>query len=137
MKRTCRLPGGQRKSTADAHERNPCSQGDFERLIGTMISGPVSLDNPEIEFRAILSEDRCYFGRVLFHLDRSSYDERNPGKRDFFHPGVMMPRMARTLVNLSCAQAGDVLLDPFCGTGGILIESSLLGVRTIGSDFDP
>ena len=129
--------GRAKKVHGGAHERNPCSQGDFERLIGTMIAGPVSLDRPEIEFRAILSEDRCYFGRVLFHLDRASYDLRNPGKRDFFHPGVMMPRMARTLVNLSRVQYGDVLLDPFCGTGGILIESSLLGVRTIGSDFDP
>lgn len=129
--------GRAKKVHGGCHERNPCSQKEFERLIGTMISGPVSLDNPAIEFRAILSEDRCYFGRVLFHLDRASYDERNPGKRDFFHPGVMMPRMARTLVNLSCAQSGDVLLDPFCGTGGILIESSILGARTIGSDFDP
>ena len=114
-----------------------CSQQDFERLIGTMIRGPVSLDVPEIEFRAILSEDRCYFGRVLFTIDRGGYDRRNPGKRSFFHPGVMMPRMARALVNISCAQKGDLLLDPFCGTGGILIESGLLGINAIGSDFDP
>jgi tRNA (guanine10-N2)-dimethyltransferase len=114
-----------------------CSQQEFERLIGTMIKGPVSLDVPEIEFRAILSEDRCYFGRVLFTNNRGSYDRRNPGKRSFFHPGVMMPRMARALVNISCAQKGDLLLDPFCGTGGILIEAGLIGIDVIGSDFDP
>jgi len=118
-------------------ERNPCSQREFERLIGTMISGPVSLDKPDREFRAILSEDRCYFGKVLFSIDRGAYDVRNPGKREFFHPGVMMPRMARTLINLTCSQAGDVVLDPFCGTGGILIEAEMLGMYTIGSDFDP
>jgi tRNA (guanine10-N2)-dimethyltransferase len=129
--------GRAKKIHGGAHERNPCSQSEFERLIGTMISGPVSLNHPEVEYRAILSEDRCYFGRVLFEIDRSSYDARNPGKRPFFHPGVMMPRMARTLVNLSCTHAGDTLVDPFCGTGGILIESALLGARTIGSDFDP
>ncbi|MCX6683045.1 MAG: methyltransferase domain-containing protein [Methanoregula sp.] len=114
-----------------------CSQQELERLIGTMIKGPVSLDVPEIEFRAILSEDRCYFGRVLFTIDRGGYDRRNPGNRSFFHPGVMMPRMARALVNISCAQKGDLLLDPFCGTGGILIESGLMGINAIGSDFDP
>ena len=118
-------------------ERNPCSQRDFERLIGTMIAGPVSLDKPDIEYRAILSEDRCYFGKVLFKINRGAYDVRNPGKRDFFHPGVMMPRMARTLINLTCSQAGEVVLDPFCGTGGILIEAELLGMNAIGSDFDP
>jgi tRNA (guanine10-N2)-dimethyltransferase len=28
------------------------------------------------------------------------------------------------------------MLDPFCGTGGILIEARLLGASTVGSDFD-
>jgi tRNA (guanine10-N2)-dimethyltransferase len=129
--------GRAKKVHGGCHERNPCSQREFERLIGTMISGPVSLDNPATEYRAILSEDRCYFGKVLFCINRGAYDLRNPGKRDFFHPGVMMPRMARTLINLSLARAGDTLLDPFCGTGGILIEGGLLGMQTVGSDFDP
>lgn len=118
-------------------EKNPCSQREFERLIGTMIAGPVQLINPVEEYRAILSQDRCYFGRVLFRIDRGAYNERNPGKREFFHPGVMMPRMARTLVNLSCAEAGTTMLDPFCGTGGILIEAEMLGLHAVGSDFDP
>lgn len=116
---------------------NPCSQKEFEKMIGTMISGPVSLTDPAVEYRAILSEDRCYFGRVLSSFNRGSFDVRNPGKRDFFHPGVMMPRMARTLVNLALVRRGDVVLDPFCGTGGILIEADLLGARAVGSDFDP
>ena len=102
-----------------------------------MISGPVSLVNPEVEYRAILSEDRCYFGKMLCTIDRGGFNARNPGKRDFFHPGVMMPRMARTLINLTCTHAGDIILDPFCGTGGILIEAEMLGIRSLGSDFDP
>ena len=28
------------------------------------------------------------------------------------------------------------MLDPFCGTGGILLEAGLLGVRIIGSDIE-
>jgi tRNA (guanine10-N2)-dimethyltransferase len=118
-------------------ERNTCSLREFERLIGTMISGPVSLDRPAIVYRAILSEDKCYFGKVLFRIDRGIYDVRNPGKRTFFHPGVMMPRMARTLINLTCAHQDDLVLDPFSGTGGILIEAALLGMQPLGTDFDP
>jgi tRNA (guanine10-N2)-dimethyltransferase len=129
--------GRAKKIHGGSNEHNPSSQKAFERMIGTMISGPVSLKNPEIEYRAILSEDTCYFGQVLFTFDRGSYDVRNPGKRDFFHPGVMMPRMARTLVNIANVRGGDLLLDPFCGTGGILIEAYLLGARVMGSDFDP
>jgi tRNA (guanine10-N2)-dimethyltransferase len=45
--------------------------------------------------------------------------------------------MARTLANIAGVHAGDRVLDPFCGTGGILIEAKLLGATAIGSDFDP
>jgi len=114
-----------------------CSRQDFERLIGTMIQGTVNLSSPGAVYRAILSEDRCYFGRVLFTIDRGAYDSRNPGRRAFFHPGVMMPRVARALVNISCASRGETLLDPFCGTGGILLEAGMLGINAIGCDFDP
>ncbi len=65
--------GRAKKIHGGCRERNPCSQQEFERLIGTMISGPVSLDRPATEFRAILSEDRCYFGKVLFRIDRGAY----------------------------------------------------------------
>lgn len=129
--------GRAKKVHGGCHERNPCSQREFERLIGTMISGPVSLDTPVEEYRAILSEDRCYFGKVVFKIDRGAYDIRNPGKREFFHPGVMMPRTARTLINITCSHRGDRVLDPFCGTGGILIEAEMLGMQLLGSDFDP
>jgi tRNA (guanine10-N2)-dimethyltransferase len=129
--------GRAKKIHGGCNEHNPCSQKEFERMIGTMIDGPVSLKKPEVEYRAILSEDKCYFGKVLFTFDRGLFDARNPGKRDFFHPGVMMPRMARTLVNIAGVQQGDRVLDPFCGTGGILIEAHLLGAYAVGSDFDP
>jgi len=137
LKTSQSFAGRTKKIHGACNKRNPCSQREFERLIGTMIEGPVSLDRPQTEYRAILSEDRCYFGRVLFVINRGAYDVRNPGKRDFFHPGVMMPRMARTLVNLTCSYAGEIVLDPFCGTGGILIEAEMLGMHAVGSDFDP
>jgi tRNA (guanine10-N2)-dimethyltransferase len=50
---------------------------------------------------------------------------------------VMMPRLARALVNISQVQPGEILYDPFCGTGGILLEASLAGAGILGSDFDP
>jgi tRNA (guanine10-N2)-dimethyltransferase len=129
--------GRVKKVHGGCFNKNTCSQREFEKLIGTMISGPVSLDRPAIVYRAILSEDRCYFGKVIVTIDRGTYDFRNPGKRTFFHPGVMMPRMARTLINLTCSHKGDLVLDPFSGTGGILIEAGLLGMQTLGTDFDP
>ncbi|MBN1431793.1 MAG: methyltransferase domain-containing protein [Methanomicrobiaceae archaeon] len=112
------------------------SRLDLERCIGSHIEGPVSLDSPEEEYRAVFSGERCFFGRVLFKIDRGGFAYRNPMRRAFFHPGVMMPVMARTLVNLALADMDDLLLDPFCGTGGILLEGKMLGCRVIGSDMD-
>ncbi|CCJ36751.1 putative methyltransferase [Methanoculleus bourgensis MS2] len=117
--------------------RMEAPQLDLERLIGSLITGPVSLRRPVEEYRAVASEDRCYFGRVLFRIDRGGFDFRNPMRRPFFHPGVMMPRMARALVNLSLIQPGERVFDPFCGTGGILLEAREIGIRILGSDFDP
>jgi len=110
---------------------------ELERLIGTLISGPVSLRDPVEEYRAVISEDRCYFGRVYSRIDRGGFDARNPMRRPFFHPGVMMPRMGRALVNISLVSPGETVYDPFCGTGGILLEAREIGVRVLGSDFDP
>jgi len=117
--------------------RMEAPQLDLERLIGSLITGPVSLRRPVEEYRAVASEDRCYFGRVLFRIDRGGFEFRNPMRRPFFHPGVMMPRMARALVNISLVQPGERVFDPFCGTGGILLEAREIGIRILGSDFDP
>jgi tRNA (guanine10-N2)-dimethyltransferase len=109
----------------------------LERLIGTHIEGPVSVSHPEVVYRAIASGDRIYFGKVIWELDRGPYHERKPGNREFFHPGVMMPRMIRSLINLAHAMPGERVLDPFCGTGGTLIEADLIGCKALGSDADP
>jgi tRNA (guanine10-N2)-dimethyltransferase len=109
----------------------------LERLMGTLIDGPVSLDRPEIEFRSILSGDRIYLGRVISRIDRGSYDLRRPSSRPFFHPGVMLPRTARAVVNLSLVRPGETFHDPFCGTGGLLGEAARIGAGPVGSDADP
>jgi tRNA (guanine10-N2)-dimethyltransferase len=109
---------------------------ELERILGSKIRGLVRLGNPAIEFRAVFSADRCYLGKVLYRIDRGSFNRRSPGTRAFFHPGVMMPRMARALVNMSLVQEGEFLLDPFCGTGGIILEAEMTGAHGVGSDID-
>ncbi|PKL59297.1 MAG: RNA methyltransferase, partial [Methanomicrobiales archaeon HGW-Methanomicrobiales-4] len=113
------------------------SSTHLEQLIGTHIHGQVSVSAPDMVYRAIISGDRIYFGEVIWEIERGPYHERKPGNREFFHPGVMMPRMIRALVNLSYAMPGEIILDPFCGTGGTQIEASMLGCQAIGTDADP
>ncbi|MDO5844153.1 MAG: DNA methyltransferase [Methanocorpusculum sp.] len=112
------------------------SQLEIEKAAGQLIKGKVSLKNPETEYRAIFTDGRCFFTEKLTEIDRGSYAYRNPQRRAFFHPGVMMPLMARTMVNLTHVEKGELLLDPFCGTGGMLLECKIMGVKAVGSDFD-
>jgi tRNA (guanine10-N2)-dimethyltransferase len=123
------------KKVAGSFVRDPAPV--LEKLMGTLIDGPVSLERPELEFRAILSGDRIYLGRVLLRIDRGRFDLRRPSTRPFFHPGVMLPRTARAVVNLSLVRPGETLCDPFCGTGGLLGEAALVGAKPLGSDADP
>jgi len=48
----------------------------------------------------------------------------------------MSPKLARGMNNLSRIKRGSVVLDPFCGTGGILIEAGIIGAKVIGMDID-
>ena len=66
---------------------------------------------------------------------QSTWDDRTAPKRPFFKPISLDPRLARSMVNISCPNGGK-FLDPFCGTGGILLEASQVGLDVYGSDAD-
>jgi len=98
------------------------------------IKGKVNLKNPDITYSGIAKNGRLYFGKQVFV--RQSFENRKVQNRPFFHPTSLHPKYARVLVNLSRTGPGQTLLDPFCGTGGILIEAALCGLKPVGIDVD-
>lgn len=94
----------------------------------------IDLEAPDVELRILMS-DMLHFYVSERRVDRGQYDRRRVALRPFFSPISLHPRYARALVNLSRVRRGERLLDPFCGTGGILIEASLVGARALGSDI--
>ena len=96
----------------------------------------VSLTNPDNEIRALITDEKVYVSLKLFEINRSIFEERKVQNRPFFSPISLHPKVARGLVNLSCIKTGEILLDPFCGTGGILLEAGLINVKVIGSDIE-
>jgi tRNA (guanine10-N2)-dimethyltransferase len=120
------------------HYHEKVSTARIERLIGEVIKERgyvVDLDNPAEVVFGVVSE-KFALGRVIGEVNRSQYEARRPHKRPYFKPGAMLPRYCRAIVNLSRVKDDGVFGDPFCGTGGFLIEAGLLGCRTYGFDSD-
>jgi tRNA (guanine10-N2)-dimethyltransferase len=96
----------------------------------------VNLETPSRTFVLLLTEQRCLFCMLVHSVDKQQFEEKKPHRRPFFSPVVIMPKIARVLVNLSGVNATtkELFLDPFCGTGGILLEAGTVGARIIGAD---
>jgi tRNA G10 N-methylase Trm11 len=48
---------------------------------------------------------------------------------------TMEPELALTMANLACVGVGSLVVDPFCGAGGLLVPSLYLGARSaVGVD---
>ncbi|HTX87030.1 MAG TPA: methyltransferase domain-containing protein [Candidatus Nanoarchaeia archaeon] len=94
----------------------------------------------------ILIEDG---GALRLGYTEAVQDFKNLSFRDFGRPerddasGMIPPKLAQIMLNLSGKtpllakeESGMVLLDPFCGSGTILMEAALMGVKNlIGSDI--
>jgi tRNA G10 N-methylase Trm11 len=63
-------------------------------------------------------------------------------KRDFDRPkrdayvGMLPPKLAQIMINLTAPSDGLTLLDPFCGTGVVLQEAMLMGYQVYGTDVN-
>jgi len=80
-------------------------------------------------------EDRetvCALGWLDRDLPREFAPQ--PTDRPFFQPGSMAPALARALANLAGAAPGRRVVDPMCGTGGLLVEAGLVGASVVGVD---
>jgi len=52
------------------------------------------------------------------------------------YPARMIPQIARKLIE-RYSERGSNILDPFCGSGTVLLESRILGRNSVGVDLNP
>ncbi len=83
----------------------------------------------------IFTDGVLVLGKLLSRQDQSLLKKHEPKRRPFSRPGSMMPKLCRAFINLSRAKIGEVMLDPFCGTGGFLLEAWAMGIRAYGCDI--
>jgi len=55
----------------------------------------------------------------------------------FPYRGKFHPQMIKGLINIMGLKPGDTILDPMMGSGTVMVEASLMGIRSIGIDASP
>jgi tRNA (guanine10-N2)-dimethyltransferase len=115
---------------------------ELERELGEQIlvkvkTTKVNLSNPQKTFFGVLTDKRFIFGLKVAEIIPKPFSERRPRRRPVFHPTAMPAKLARVMVNLAQPRKDELVLDPFCGTGGILVEAGLIGCRVLGFDAKP
>lgn len=112
------LPGGKQKGTLNA------AQVEKNNLI----------EKGE-EFIIQLEGTHLLLGRTLWIQGFEEFSERDYGRpqRDAFS-GMLPPKLARMLIQLARTNETRTLLDPFCGSGSMLMEAALMGLDATGSD---
>lgn len=130
------------------------------RDLQPIVSHKNKLDSKGIE-TGIFQEkegEKYLLGKLVATYDPENWSARDYGKpRSDKYSGMMPPKLARMLINISLGDIspdqqfsmtnkceGDainenrndvVVVDPFCGSGNVLIEALELGLPVIGSDI--
>lgn len=115
-------------------ENNNYSEKELAGFIWRKLKNPrVNLSNPKTAIFLFFAKNIycCLLEKEISH----NFEQRKAHKRPELHPSSLHPRLARILINLTGIKEG-IILDPFCGSGGILIEAGLIGIKSVGYDID-
>lgn len=112
-----------------------------ESVLSSVIVEQNKLIDNGVELCLIIDKNRVFLGKTLVvqpFKDLSKRDFGRPNRDDY--SGMIPPKLAQIMINL--ARRNDVdfknkkILDPFCGSGTILMEAYLMGFKNIiGSDL--
>jgi tRNA (guanine10-N2)-dimethyltransferase len=110
-------------------------EADLASVIWDQVNKPkVNLTDPETDINIIKLRGKYHCCLKVFE-NNEKFHLRKAHMRPALHPVSLHPKLARAMVNMLGKNAKKVY-DPFCGTGGILIEASLIGLASVGYDID-
>ena len=107
------------------HKRINFQSGEYDSLAKTNFS-----------MFLYIHKSKVYFGLVNQKYDYTQVKKRDMQKTVRREALAISPRLSKILINLSGAKKSDLLLDPFCGVGSILLEAMILGINVYGIDKD-
>ena len=112
-----------------------------EAILSSVIVEQNKLILNGLELCLIVEKNKVFLGKTLAvqaFKDLSLRDFGRPNRDDF--SGMIPPKLAQIMLNLARSNDNkyynNIFLDPFCGSGTILMEAYLMGFKNIvGSDI--
>jgi tRNA G10 N-methylase Trm11 len=102
------------------------------------LSASVLLHQDVEECVVVRAEGKIRVGYTIAvqNIDEWTVRDRQKPAADREH-GMLPPKIARLLVNLALPAGGEGkrLLDPFCGTGTVVLEAMMVGAQGLGTDL--
>ncbi|MDA2921811.1 methyltransferase domain-containing protein [Patescibacteria group bacterium AH-259-L07] len=109
-----------------------------ESVLSSVVVQKNKLLEQGAEFTLFIKKDKVLLGKTLTCQEfekYSFYDFSRPYRA--IEKGMMPPKLAKMMINLSGTDSASVFLDPFCGSGTILQQAILMGYENvIGVDVD-
>ncbi|MBI4653086.1 50S ribosomal protein L11 methyltransferase [Candidatus Kuenenbacteria bacterium] len=109
-----------------------------EKNLSSVVVKKNKLIEQGAEILILIDKDKVYLGKTLMVQEFEKYNQRDYNRpvRDI-EKGMLPPKLAQIMLNLGQIKKEQIILDPFCGSGTILQEASLMGYENvIGSDID-
>ncbi|KAI3434388.1 hypothetical protein D9Q98_002466 [Chlorella vulgaris] len=108
--------------------------------------GPIDLRSPQLRFWIVVCKpngqglphlkERYYFGREVGAGDRTPLATYDLRRRRYLGPTSMDTEMSFLMCNMAQVRRYSLVLDPFVGTGSVLVPATHLGALTLGADID-
>ncbi len=122
---------------------------EVKAAIGAVIKAEcgfhVDLDSPDVTITTFITSTHDHDRKIAFIISfhctpfhARGFKERIAKNRPAFEIGTMNPPLTSLMVNSNHPPRNrpSLLFDPFCGTGGILIEALVRGIASVGIDVD-
>ncbi|KAJ3628173.1 hypothetical protein MTP99_015497 [Tenebrio molitor] len=111
------------------------------------VKGPVRLKDPDvclqyIEYYGVRANDPpklpydVFFGRWVASGLRQLIQKLSLKTRKFIGNTSMDPQLSLLMANQAKVKSGDIVLDPFVGSGSLLVAAAQFGGYVVGGDID-
>ena len=80
--------------------------------------------------------EACYFCRLVGDCARDIIDVHDLKKRKYLGPTSMDAELSLVMANMGLVRPGAIVLDPYVGTGSLLVACAQFGAVCMGTDID-